>query len=557
MINIENRGKNLIDYNTDFPTKNGIGGYSYYGNGLWYNNGFEGGHAIPNYGSLMYRVVTKNFSLKPNTNYTLEFDLKHIEPSSVSKSLYGVYINSVIGQGVSASVIESIYYVNYITEGHKTYTFTSFENSNNIQLKFDFYRTHGFISNIMLYEGTEDREYTPPKQDNLQLNTELFGYNGIFDEYLGNGKVLKRWGRLKITGVESDLYYYNMSIDYIRVYIPNITYYNMKQKDNSNVCFKYNGNLLKPQEFNYIDEGDMCGTANTSWFITIFNKDGGWTESQILNDEDIKRYFNGWKYIDGTTWQGIGSSSTANATTSLNNTILDIDPNAEWKPYELIYLFATPTIEDVEVRDTIGDLTNEDNYFIHNNINKVSYIANGVTTNFSSGSITSFEVYINGISRATDDIEYSYTKTTSNITFDKAPKNGTIIEIVSKENNQFTFLTFEALEPQGTEYEISLVHGLESLNINKKTKSKNYTNYDNTRERDVIEETYEINLTDRDLQNIETVYEDWKDKIFNMHLIDEDSKETILVNCKILDYSQNKFNSTYNLRIEATDIYVI
>jgi len=71
--------------------------------------------------------------------------------------------------------------------------------------------------------------------------------------------------------------------------------------------------------------------------LIINDSDTGFTG--ITPDlDDVKRYFNGWKYVDGTDWDPIGYDGDAvDAATALANLVTDIYPNSSWRPYTFIY----------------------------------------------------------------------------------------------------------------------------------------------------------------------------------------------------------------------------
>lgn len=70
------------------------------------------------------------------------------------------------------------------------------------------------------------------------------------------------------------------------------------------------------------------------------------------NADDIKRLFNGWKYVDGANYSPIGyTGDSVDAATALANLVTDIYPDADWRPWTYIYQLEE---EESETVDTIG-----------------------------------------------------------------------------------------------------------------------------------------------------------------------------------------------------------
>jgi hypothetical protein len=71
--------------------------------------------------------------------------------------------------------------------------------------------------------------------------------------------------------------------------------------------------------------------------IELLDSDTGF--SGITPDaDDIKRYFNGWKYIDGADYSPIGYiGDSVDSATALASLVTDIYPDADWRPWTYIY----------------------------------------------------------------------------------------------------------------------------------------------------------------------------------------------------------------------------
>ena len=71
--------------------------------------------------------------------------------------------------------------------------------------------------------------------------------------------------------------------------------------------------------------------------IILNDTDTGFT-GMTPSSDDIKRYFNGWKYVDGTDWEPIGyTGDSVDGAAALSNLVIDIYPDAEWRPYTYLY----------------------------------------------------------------------------------------------------------------------------------------------------------------------------------------------------------------------------
>ena len=197
-IKIENRGKNLIT-------------------NAWYNNLANLSPDVILLAPQKIRTIVENarsididdnepslfIPVKPNTTYTLSFDREIISHDGV-----GIY--ELIGQ--KFSVRSLIFYrltfttINSLESGRQTITFTTDSDVSYIILYLNRCQiipgTHSAIvdySNFQLEEGDTATEYEPPRSDYIEFDTELFGYNGVYDELRLDGVLVKRWQRESIT----------------------------------------------------------------------------------------------------------------------------------------------------------------------------------------------------------------------------------------------------------------------------------------------------------------------------------------------------------------------
>ncbi|MGD6899346.1 BppU family phage baseplate upper protein [Bacillus infantis] len=98
--------------------------------------------------------------------------------------------------------------------------------------------------------------------------------------------------------------------------------------------------------FGYIasaSEPETAGIYNDGRLYTsVLDSETGFGEDFNPTTDDIKRYFNGWKYQDGITWISVtGNGQTATAATALTTKPTD------YVPYKLSYVLATPQMVNV------------------------------------------------------------------------------------------------------------------------------------------------------------------------------------------------------------------
>jgi hypothetical protein len=106
------------------------------------------------------------------------------------------------------------------------------------------------------------------------------------------------------------------------------------------VITKHNGRKLAYTSSPVKADGMYTSSNYNAVYITVADADTGWGETYTPTSDDIKRYFNGWKYSNGTTWVSItGNGQTADATTSLST------KPSDYTPYKLSYVLATPKTE--------------------------------------------------------------------------------------------------------------------------------------------------------------------------------------------------------------------
>jgi BppU N-terminal domain len=113
---------------------------------------------------------------------------------------------------------------------------------------------------------------------------------------------------------------------------------------NQGILTKNNGSLLRMYPAGLWDDisGDYFQLPGTHLRLTISDADSGWGITYNPTTDDIKRYFNGWKYQDGTTWISVtGNGQTATAATALTT------KPSDYVPYKLSYVLTTPQVNIV------------------------------------------------------------------------------------------------------------------------------------------------------------------------------------------------------------------
>ncbi|AYP68377.1 hypothetical protein HWB91_gp07 [Bacillus phage vB_BboS-125] len=86
-------------------------------------------------------------------------------------------------------------------------------------------------------------------------------------------------------------------------------------------------------------------SASPNLLITISNGETGFTDALTPTTSDWRRFFNGWKYVDGTTWNSLTSNETATAQQAL-----DTKPT-DYVPYKITYQLASPI--EVDITDKV------------------------------------------------------------------------------------------------------------------------------------------------------------------------------------------------------------
>ncbi|NBI28063.1 hypothetical protein [Chengkuizengella marina] len=205
------------------------------------------------------------------------------------------------------------------------------------------------LKNLMLNIGDEPLPFENPNEKTMNIQTSLHSniHGDIKDRlYQNDTKMIvnRKIGYKELNGNDE----YNL---------------NFKEPDYTVVVYKHGYNtkqnlvsLIKdsgiPLELKTTLFNDMNQVSHLwdsgNLFISISNEDSGWEENYTPSNEDIQRYFNGWKYIDGSTW----ISKTGNGGTTDETSALSSMPN-DYTPYQLQYELQNSVVEEIQIENQI------------------------------------------------------------------------------------------------------------------------------------------------------------------------------------------------------------
>jgi hypothetical protein len=171
VVKIENRGKNLAILNSFTPQSNTT---------FIINNS----DIIVTNTSGSYKYVSTNtIPLKPNTTYTLSATMETIFGADSGRICITAPDGSALAQLTSSGS------VSFNSHSHTYCTLYLYASTDTDAPQSKRY------SYIQLEEGSTATDYEPPRNDYIELNQELFGYNGVYDEVLDDGTLIKKWNR--------------------------------------------------------------------------------------------------------------------------------------------------------------------------------------------------------------------------------------------------------------------------------------------------------------------------------------------------------------------------
>ncbi|AKI96585.1 hypothetical protein [Kosmotoga pacifica] len=389
-ISIENRGKNLIG--TTWTDKSGsnydLGTTDYF---------TKIGDTYIISAPYDYRgMVTDYIPVVPGKTYMISYQLDasittelRIRLYDKNKVLMVDQINDSGGlSGWSYGAAKEFFKIFYSSTTEVQATVTIPANVEYIRIAIQLQSTVSpfQVSNIQFEEGSSATDYEPPHSDKIEIPSgyPLFGYAGIQNTLnLQSGTFEKKWDLKVIKGTDADwavrdagsvsTFIANDGSSWAYIvfhdsYIPNLA-----TNETNVLCFNYNGILVS---FVSVGLDSVAGSkenistgAGDPGSLTFRIELGtssiaGWPDTYTPTEDDWKRYLNGWKYVDGTSWEPIGySGASVDATTALNNLVTDIYSSADWHPYVFWYQLATPESPTATLTSTGFQL-----YYSQNNI---------------------------------------------------------------------------------------------------------------------------------------------------------------------------------------------
>jgi hypothetical protein len=171
----------------------------------------------------------------------------------------------------------------------------------------------------------------------------------------------------------------------------------------------------------------------------------------------------------------------------------------------------------------------------------------GVSNVFNhSLSTADFAVYVNGF------IYTNVVKTSTTVEFDFIPRRMDFIELKATVSND---LDFSVILQGTTEQETELTNYTELAWKERKTE-KNSQHADYSRTIRTTDIKYDISLSFNDIKQKKEFFMEYQNKDFMLHVQNEDGTNEYFAICKIIDNSEkNYFNTSYSLRIEATNYW--
>lgn len=322
-VRIKPVGKNLV------RNGNGEEGVQYWTAGInsfstGFNNGtitFDGTYFVITDSASQGNAFYQTIPVKRNTDYYLSF-------TGINAAIY-VY-------GVDTKSL--------ITTLSASGTFNTGENDKiDIAIYSSSAYTEVKCKEIQLEEGTTATTYEPYKES-IRYITLPQGVDGLHslpdgteDKITDDGKLIKRINKIALDGS------LNWSIVTDNTGYKKLRAVTSLSFTSNAKCIKYTSKDLSVNPGSESADVLYIGTGN-QFDITVSDVDSGWGESYTPSSDDIKRYFNGWQYVDGITWNSVtGNGETADATTSLNSSPSD------YIPYTLIYQLAVEETYDLNL----------------------------------------------------------------------------------------------------------------------------------------------------------------------------------------------------------------
>jgi hypothetical protein len=210
--------------------------------------------------------------------------------------------------------------------------------------------TGAFTStNPMLTLGSESKPFVPRNPSHMYVDVELNSLGDVKDTlYYEDGRYKKNkvLERVALDGSHGWVYRSDKT-GYKFVQVSQ-----SGQQTFSETVIKSSGkNLLSFSDFGLFSNSVDASYMDTSLLIlTLSDADTGWGETYTPTADDIKRYFNGWKYVDGTLWQSVLDKNHY----SMNNTYTLSNYAPGYTPYQLLYKLASPVTEEVQHEGSVS-----------------------------------------------------------------------------------------------------------------------------------------------------------------------------------------------------------
>lgn len=148
---------------------------------------------------------------------------------------------------------------------------------------------------------------------------------------------------------------------------------------------KFNGYASFDYSTSSPPQPDMFGVQVAGTLVSVSNADTGFTDGTSPSSSDINRYFNGWKYTDGTTWESV----TGNGETATAQEALETKPK-DYTPYKLSYVLANS--ETLDVTDVYGSPMAAHSHISYTHkLGKLGEYENGITEEGTFSSIIKVE----------------------------------------------------------------------------------------------------------------------------------------------------------------------
>jgi hypothetical protein len=196
------------------------------------------------------------------------------------------------------------------------------------------------FKNPMLTLGSEPKPFVPRNPSYLFAETKLGSIGDKKDILFYEDGTYKRRKVVEkdlVLDGSLELGYSTDYTGYKRIYAPINSIVN---DANLSSVVKFNGKSFKG--YKQWTDADQMNVTSGNLYLSVSDTDTGWGETYTPTANDVKRYFNGWKYTDGVTWASVtGNGQTADGTTALGT------KPSDYTPYKLSYVLAAPKTEAV------------------------------------------------------------------------------------------------------------------------------------------------------------------------------------------------------------------